>query len=330
MKRKASISFLALTARAAAKRSLLAVVILALTTACEKPVLDETTGEVVPSEANVLLRFVQYEWTEQREPFELARKWPSRDGQRRSQQESFTRAATDVTELCSRLNIAIFDGDGTKVKTVAQKEGDAGYGTVALSLAAGTYKLVVIAHNCDGSATITSTEKVTFPNNKVTDTFYYYGDLVVGNEKQTYDLTLTRAVAMFRLVLTDESIPENVAKLKFYYLGGSSTFSPKDGYGCVNSKQTEIRTVSDDGIYEIYTLPHTEEDVLTKLTVTALDANDNTIKERVFENVPVIRNQVTRYTGSFFGEGGGGGETGSGDFRMTADPDWDSVNGYTF
>ena len=28
-----------------------------------------------------------------------------------------------------------------------------------------------------------------------------------------------------------------------------------------------------DGVYEIYTLPHTEEDVLTKLTVTALDAN---------------------------------------------------------
>ena len=89
------------------------------------------------NEANVILRFVQYE------------------------QESFTRAATDVTELCSRLNIAIFDGDGTKVKTVAQKEGDASYGTVALSLAAGTYQLVVIAHNGDGSATITSTEKVT-------------------------------------------------------------------------------------------------------------------------------------------------------------------------
>ena len=47
------------------------------------------------------------------------------------------------------------------------------------------------------------------------------------------------------------------------------------------------------------------KDVLTKLTVTALDANDNILKERVFENVPVIRNQVTRYTGSFFGSGGG-------------------------
>ena len=246
-----------------------------LVAACEKPVLDEDI--VSMKEANVILHMTQYE------------------------QESFgTRAATDITELCSRLNIAIFDADGTKVKTVAQKEGDASYGTVALTLAAGTYQLVVIAHNGEGSATITSTEKVTFPNNKVTDTFYYYGDLIVTSEVQSYDT------------------------------GGSSTFSPSAGYGCVNSKQTEIRAVT-DGVttFDIFTLPHTEEDVLTKLTVTALDANDNTIKERIFENIPVTRNQITRYTGSFFGSGGSG-QTSDGTFRLTADPDWDSVNGYTF
>ena len=282
-----------------------------LMAACEKPILDEDV--VSMKEANVILHMTQYE----QEAF-------GNSGNRAA-----TRAATDITELCSRLNIAIFDAEGTKVKTVAQKEGDASFGTVALTLAAGTYQLVVIAHNGEGSATITSTEKVTFPNNKVTDTFYYYGDLVVTSEVQSYDLTLTRAVAMFRMVLTDEEIPSTVTKFKFYYTGGSSTFSPSVGYGCVNSKQTEIRTVSDDGVYEIFTLPHTEEDVLTKLTVTALDANDNTVKERVFENVPVTRNQITRYTGSFFGNGGSGQST-DGTFRLTADPDWDSVNGYTF
>ena len=282
-----------------------------LLTACEKPIMDDGKTSTEQKDANIILHFTQYD------------------------QEAFTRSATDITELCSRLNIAVFDADGTKVKTVAQKEGDADYGTVALTLASGTYKLVVIAHNCDGSATITSTEKVTFPNNKVTDTFYYYGDLVVTDAKQSYDLTLTRAVAMFRLVLTDESVPSNVAKLKFYYLGGSSTFSPKDGYGCVASKQTEIRPVPADFVsgtaFEIYTLPHTEDDVLTKLTVTALDANDNVVKERTFENIPITRNQVTRYTGSFFGSGGsGGGSSSDGTFHLTADPDWDSVNGYTF
>ena len=294
-------------------RAAMLLAVLAMLAACEKPILDDGSVDGgSPGEANVVLHFTQ-----------------SEDGDFTAATRAATRAATDITDLCSRLNLAVFNADGTKVKTVAQKEGDASYGTVALSLAAGTYQLVVIAHNGDGSATITSTEKVTFPNNKVTDMFYYYGDLVVGSEKQSYDLTLTRAVAMFRLVLTDESVPSKVAKLKFYYLGGSSTFSPKAGYGCVNSKQTEIRPVSTDGIYEIYTLPHTEEDVLTKLTVTALDANDDVIMERTFENIPIIRNQVTLYTGSFFGSGGTG-DTGSGTFRLTADPDWDSVNGYTF
>ena len=240
-----------------------------LVAACEKPILDEENSVVSSSaaDANVILHMTQFEQT----TFD------------NSGNRAVTRAATDITELCTRLNIAIFNADGTKVKTVAQKEADSDFGTVALTLAVGTYRLVVIAHNCDGSATITSEEKVTFPNNKVTDTFYYDGDLVVTDARQSYDLTLTRAVAMFRLVLTDEEIPSNVAKLKFYYTGGSSTFSPKDGYGCVNSKQTEIRLVPvgfPDGMsFDIYTLPHTEEDVLTKLTVTALDANDNTVKE---------------------------------------------------
>ena len=300
-------------------RKIMLLALTLLAAACEKPILD-TEDIASTKDANVILHFKQFE----QEPFSVGGGSPA---------AVTTRAATDITGLCSRLNIAIFDAEGTKVKTVAQKEGDSSYGTVALTLAAATYKLVVIAHNCDGSATITSTEKVTFPNNKVTDTFYYYGDLMVTDAKQSYDLTLTRAVAMFRLVLTDESVPSNVAKLKFYYIGGSSTFSPKDGAGCVNSKQTEIRTVpsgSPAGMsFEIYTLPHTEDDVLTKLTVTALDANDNTVKERTFENVPITRNQVTRYTGSFFGSGGTD-QTSDGTLRLTADPDWDSVNGYTF
>ena len=280
------------------------IVLALLVASCEKPILDEEM--VMKKEANVILHMTQFEQT------------------------AFTRAATDITELCTRLNVAIFDADGTKVKTVVQKDTDSDFGTVALTLAAGTYRLVVIAHNGEGSATIASEEKVTFPSNKVTDTFYYYGDLVVTDSQQSYDLVLARAVAMFRLMLNDEEIPSNVARLKFYYTGGSSTFSPSTGYGCVNSKQTEYRTVAPGlTVFDIYTLPHTEDDVLTKLTVTALDANDNTVKERIFENVPVTRNQVTRYTGSFFGSGGSD-QISDRTFRLTADPDWDSVNGYTF
>ena len=43
----------------------------------------------------------------------------------------------------------------------------------------------------------------------------------------------------------------------------------------------------------------------------------------------IINYTTYRYTGVFFGSGGSGQQT-DGTFRLTADPDWDSVNGYTF
>lgn len=285
------------------KKFFLAIIVLALT-ACEKAVIDSST-ESAAAEANVILHLRQYE------------------------QEAFTREASDITEICSRLSVAVFANDGSKVKTVAQKEGDSSYGTVALTLAAGTYKLVVIAHNGDGAATISATDRVTFPNNKVTDTFYYYGTLEATDAKQNYDLELLRAVAMFRIQLADETIPANVARMKFYYLGGSSTFSPEAGYGCVQSKQTEYRIVdANTKTFELYTLPHCEEDVLTRLTITALDAADNIIQEQTLENIPVTRNRITRYSGSLFG-GGNNDAPSSGLLRLTADPAWDGEQDYT-
>ena len=126
--------------------------------ACEQPIMGEAEAseDAEHSEANIILHLSQFE------------------------QEDFgTRTAADIAQICSRINIAVFDSEGTKVKSVSQKQSDSEYGTVAMTLASGTYQLVVIAHNGEGSATITSTEVVSFANNKVTDTFYYCGDLIV-------------------------------------------------------------------------------------------------------------------------------------------------------
>lgn len=231
-----------------------------------------------------------------------------------------TRAEVPLSDVCGRLNVAVFDAAGQKVKTAAQVVSDAGYGTVGLSLNDGKYTVVVIGHNCTGSATITNTEKVTFPNNKVTDTFYYCGELEVTGEKQDVTISLQRAVAMIRLKLTDDAVTiANVAQVKFYYLGGSSTFSPLAGFGCVNSKQTEYRLVSADGVYELYTLPHSAMDVISKMTITALDAGDNVVGEFTIENVPVSVNRITDCTGSL--------KNGAGmvNVSITVNPEWDGV-----
>lgn len=281
------------------------VMALVLLAGCEKSLVDEDYNGM-DADGNVELRVSIYEQL----PFT-------------------TRAQQNITELCSRLNFAFFQG-GSKVKTISQKKDDSSFGNVILSLPEGTYQVVIIAHSCDGSATITSTEKVTFPSNIVTDTFYYYGDIEVGSTKQTYNMELERVVAMFRMKLS-HPLPSNVARMKFYYTGGSSTFSPLSGFGCVNSRQTVLMDVEPgQNIFEIYTLPHTIDDVL-KIVVTAFDASDAILKEQTLENVPVTVNEITQYTGDFFnGTPSGGGSANSGDFSMTADGEWAAQKDYSF
>jgi hypothetical protein len=295
----------------------ISIFILALLAAsCEKPIFDEeraASGSVADTHPNVTLHFSPYE------------------------QQAFTRAATPLTDQCTRLSVAIFTADGTKAKAITQKQTDAGFGTAALTLQAGTYKIVAIAHSStEGNATITSPEKVTFANNKLTDTFYYYGTLTVLDGSPIEEtLEMTRCVAMLRLTLT-EPLSDGITRLKFYYTGGSSTFNPATGYGCVNSKQTEYRYTTNDQdmpvtVYELYTMPHEQQDVL-KLTVTALDASGSEVGEVTMDNIPVTRNKTTTWQGALFGSGTGtdGGTSSSGGITITLDTEWDGTITYTF
>jgi hypothetical protein len=265
--------------------------------ACEKPYSGE---EAIEKNSNVILRVSSLEQI----PFEG---------------EVTARAEGDVTDICSRLNIAIYQ-DGEKVKALAQKRGDTDYGTAGFSLPEGSYTLVVIAHNSTGTCTFTTLDKITFKDNLVTDTYLYSGTLQVTKEAQTVEIGLHRAVAMFRLVLTDD-IPSEVKQLQFYYTGGSSTLSAVTGYGSVNSRQTvKINVDSSQHMFDVYTFPHDETGEL-KMVISALDANGEVLRQKTLEKVPVTRNRITRYTGSFFG--GSTGEVGSVSFNMTASPDWD-------
>ena len=232
-----------------------------------------------------------------------------------------SRSNVDVSNICTNINMAIFGGS-EKVKSVNQKTGDSDFGKISVSLAKGTYKIVVIAHSCNGTATISSPDKITFPDNKVSDTFYYCADIVVDDAK-SYDLELKRAVAMFRLIAQDGK-PENVKSMKFFYSGGSSTFNAVTGYGCVNSRQTEVRKMEDSyngksTQIDVYTFPHDESGLL-KITITAQDALGNSVCEKVFDDVPIQRNKITQYSGNFFISSAGSS------FSIKADNTWAQEN----
>lgn len=289
-------------------KSLLSLLALAcLVAACEKPFVELDPEASRDDDANLVVRVVGFETLDFGSP-------------------SATKTTVPVTDLCSRLNFVVYSGE-TKVSSVAQKEGDDGFGTVALSLPEGTYRIAVVGHSSEGSATVTTLDKISFKNNRVTDTFSYYTEVEITDEAQTLDVELRRVVAMFRMALT-EPLPEAVHQLKFYYTGGSSTLSAVTGYGSVNSKQTVVLDVDDGQTqFEVYTIPHAETGKL-KMTITALDVSGSELHQRVFEEVPVQRNKITRYTGNFYE--GTSAQNGGLEMQMHASPDWDGEEEHTF
>lgn len=285
--------------------------VLGLVMACEKPLIEDAGNQSQSEEdgANVRLRFSLYDM------------------------QDFTRAASPLLGGCTRLSVAIFNETGTKIKSIQQTASDAAFGTTAVLLTDGTYTVVAVAHSStEGHATITSTEKVTFANNKMTDTFSACETFTVSEDSEVdRTITLQRVVAMVRLTVKG-TIPDEVKRFKFYYTGGSSTLNPTTGYGCVQSKQTEYRsTVGNDTVvtnYELFTAPHDLNDVL-KLVITAQDQSGATKGEWTMDNVPVTRNKITTWTGRLFKDNGTGEQI-DGGISLTLNPTWDGTVNYTW
>lgn len=231
-----------------------------------------------------------------------------------------TRAIEPVKNVCSKLTISLYREDGTRAFMVNKKSTEAGFADATVKLAEGNYKLLVIAHSNDKNATTTDLNKITF-DGKVSDTFHYYEEIELTEGNNNIDVVLSRVTAMFRLEITDD-IPENVKQLKFYYTGGSSTLEGVTGYGCVNSKQTELRDIKTGSkIYEVYTFPHPDGKTL-KMTILALDASNNILCEKAFENVSISRNTITHYRGKLFETVTPPAASKDFVFNITADTSW--------
>lgn len=236
--------------------------------------------------------------------------------------------SNEVKEVCKKVSFAIFKVD-EKLGVINQNFDDKDFGTIHLSLSPGIYRLVAIGHNGTGNCTISAPEKITFPSNKLTDTFSYYGTTeVVEGENTSESLTLKRAVAMLRLAIKDD-IPSSAKRIKFYYTGGSSTLDATSGYGCVNSKQTETLDLDpQQKVYEVYTFPHEDGKKLT-VNISVLNDEGITIASATLNDVEITKNYITTYSGKLFGNISEGG-SGSIDIDFEFDAEWAGENNYEF
>lgn len=301
---------------------LVIVVVLALT-ACEKVVFDEeentttdtdkqdTPATGIAEGANLVLRVSGFSVV----PFD-------------------TRTATPIADYCTRLNFVVYR-DGKKVKSITQKQGDAAYGQVGMELEADTYQVLVLAHSSAGNPSLANPSKIQFTNEDgFSDTFYYYGEVVVTDEQQVQDIALERVTSMLRFV-TEDPVPDYVKQMRLYFTGGSGAFDATTGYGCVNSQQSVFFDITPDMVgqpltLETYTILKTPTATL-KLLVTAygLDSANGgvrIIEEKEFASVPMERNKITQYTGWFFSER----PQASHSFSLVANTEWGGQTDLTY
>ena len=238
-----------------------------------------------------------------------------------------TRTTEAASVACTKLNFAIYDEDGSRLKQINQQSSADDFGSVAFQLDEGTYQLVVVGHSANGNPTMTDPTKIQFTNaTGYTDTFLCYGEVTIGEEPVNYEVSLDRIVALCRFVITDD-IPAEVKKMRFYYTGGSGAFNAVTGLGCVASKQDVKFDVTPTGSkqFDLYTFLHDQLDNIA-LTVTALDASGNELYSRQFD-VPMQQNNITWLSGAFFNGSGSSSTTISG---VTVNTDWAGETHLTF
>lgn len=310
----------------------LLLMLVATLTSCEKFALDDSGTNSHDANANVIIHASVAKKSQQsNSSIQKNNSTRTRSGEGNSGDEEEGDEEIEgkpLEDYCSRLSIAIFDGE-EKVKTLNLKAED-GYDDIGFNLDAGKYRMVAIGHNGSGNCTISSPEKVKFYKNKMTDTFFYYGTFNVIDEEDTDDyILLNRAVAQFKVHITDATIPAEAHSIKFYYTGGSSTLDAVTGYGCVQSRQTEsFKLQEGKRDYSVYTFPR-EENKGLKMTINILDADAQSIKEYSKEGVPVKRNNITQTNISIKDhtisdpDQKEDGDSGKGNLGFTVNPDWE-------
>lgn len=283
--------------------AVLALVMIMMVQGCEKGILDEESE--VTLDGNLMVDVLEIE---------------------NISFESLTRGDQAASEVCNRLNFAIYDMGGSRLKQINQEKGKAGFGTVSFQLEEGDYELVVVAHSSKGNPTMTNPAKIQFTNaTGYTDTFLYTGKVSVDEESEGLTISLNRITSLCRFVITDD-IPESVKKIQFYYTGGSGAFDAATGMGCVASKQTVTFDLTSESRkqFDLYTFLHEPSDQIA-LKVTAMDADGKELYVREFD-VPMERNRVTRLSGNFF-DGSGSSTTIGG---ITINAEWDGETNVEF
>ena len=212
--------------------------------------------------------------------------------------EPMTRAA--VADYATRLDVWIYEG-GTEVQAVHQQSTDDGFASLAVRLEKSkTYTVYACAHKAGGAATL-SNGVVSWPDDKVTHSFFYSQTFSPATTT-TLSCLMERIVWNFRLEITD-AVPADVARMTVD-MGVSPTRWNVAGYGenAVGRVSSFTPAVGSSPALSVFLLAGDDEEK-RDITVTAYDATDAVVQQRVFTDVPIRAGYRSTYRGAFFTSG---------------------------
>ena len=221
--------------------------------------------------------------------------------------------ATTWKKRFTRLDIAIIPVNSSQdIQYIHQADATQdGFGSATLRLPIGKYKMVAIASKVKGEVNIVSAEKVTFPEDeKLDDMAYVCKDIEVKSGSNTFNCQLERAISLLKFQSTD-NLPVGFSKIEASLVGNvSRVFNPTTGYGVVDAggnthnrswslaKATSGKPLS----VSIYVFLASEKETI-QADLKIYNTDNEVAKALHFDQVTLLQNHITTYTGPLFTSG---------------------------
>ena len=150
-----------------------------------------------------------------------------------------------------------------------------------------------------------SPENISFADNYVPQTFLSCTELTVNLQTAAAkEITLRRVVAGFELLIEDE-IDRNATELRFKTTGGGTVLNAKTGLAVASTGRESTIVIPEKFKGEvgknaqIYLFLATSPEKMN-IEVNAVNAGNEVLAGRVFDDVPMKVNTMTIYKGRFF------------------------------
>lgn len=236
----------------------------------------------------------------------------SLEGDWQGSDEPFTRAAVAGSSM---TDVWVLDYQNTQnnqmtlIQTIHQTTADADFGAPTISLDYGEHTLYFVTSQGENPTLNTSNHTLSF--DKVKDTFWKSINVnVTSGTAANQSVTLDRVVTKLIIKPTDQ-VPTTINTISIVlatwyntmdYLTGLPTAADTNYDRTLNVPDSYKGTT---GTFYVTVQGFCGSDFTTNVSVTAKDADSNTIGYASIASAPMKRNRTSRYTGTLFGNSNG-------------------------